>query len=409
MIGLPRNRMRIPLALVFAGLLALSPIAAVAADDNQNPSVKPPAPIYVTVPGRPFGVAMSHDGNWIFVSILGAPERKSGVARIRNDHGKFTLKRTTDLDDRPTGIVLTHDGKNLIAAAGGSVLVLDTGRLISGDPKPVVARIKDDGQAGSIYVNVSADDKILFVSNESSATISVIDLERVRKHGFDARALIGRIPVGVAPIALTFSPDERWLYTTSEVASRDWNWPVALKPEDAGPEQVNKHAPAGAIVVVDVARARSDPAHSVISRVPASSSPVRMAIAPDGGRIYVTARGENALLVFDTAKLRSDPDHALLARETVGAAPVPVALIQEGKTVVVGNSNRFNESSRAETLTVLDASRLGHAPAEIGTIPCGSFPREMRVSADGKTLCVTNFRSSTLEIIDARNPPIERK
>jgi DNA-binding beta-propeller fold protein YncE len=292
---------------------------------------------------------------------------------------------------------------------GDSVLVLDTGRLISGEPEPVVAKINDGDQTGSIYVNVTADDKILFVSNEGAATISVIDFERVRTHGFDARAVIGRIPVGLAPIALTFSPDGRWLYTTSEEASPNWNWPATLKPEHAGPKQANTRVPAGAVVVVDVARARTDPAHSVIARVPAGSSPVRMAISPDGGRVYVTARGENALLVFDTAKLRSDPDHALLARETVGAAPVPVAVIQEGKTVVVGNSNRFDQSSKADTLTVLEAARLGHSPAVIGTILCGSFPREMCVSADGKTLCVTNFRSSTLEIIDAQNPPFERK
>ena len=299
--------------------------------------------------------------------------------------------------------MLTHDGTNLIAAAGGSVLVLDTGRLNSGDPEPVVARIKDDGQAGSIYVNVTADDKILFVSNESSATISVIDLEPVRTdHGFDARAVIGRIPVGVAPIALTFSPDERWLYTTSEVASRDWNWPVALKPEDAGPEQVNRHAPAGAVLVVDVARARIDPAtfgdFTCSSRFQPGADSHR---ARRRASLCHRPRRKCPLgLRHREAPLR--PGSCALARETVGAAPVPVAVIQEGKTVVVGNSNRFNESSKAETLTVLDASRLGHAPAVIGTIPCGSFPREMRVSADGKTLCVTNFRSSTLEIIDAR-------
>ena len=401
--------MRIPLALAFAGLLAFSPTAALAADNNLNPSVKPPAPIYIAVPGRPFGAAMSHDGNWIFVAIVGDREGKNGVALIRNDNGKFTLQRTADLGDWPAGIVLTHDGKNLIEAMGDSVLVLDTGRLISGEPKPVVAKINDGDQAGSIYVNVTADDKILFMSNEGAATISVIDLEQVRTHGFDARAVIGRIPVGLAPIALTFSPDGRWLYTTSEEASPNWNWPATLKPEDAGPEQANMRVPAGAVVVVDVSRARTDPVHSVIAHVPAGSSPVRMAISPDGGRIYVTARGENALLVFDIAKLRSDPDHALLARETVGTAPVPVAVIQEGKIVVVGNSNRFNRNSRAETLTVLDSARLGHGAAVIGTIPCGSFPREMCISADGKTLCVTNFRSSTLEIIDAKNPPIERK
>ena len=112
------------------------------------------------------------------MAIVGDREGKNGVALIRNDNGKFTLQCTADLGDRPAGIVLTHDGKNLIEAMGDSVLVLDTGRLISGEPKPVVAKINDGDQAGSIYVNVTADDKILFMSNEGAATISVIDLER---------------------------------------------------------------------------------------------------------------------------------------------------------------------------------------------------------------------------------------
>jgi DNA-binding beta-propeller fold protein YncE len=417
--------MRIPLALALVGLLAFSPTATLAADNNQNPSLKPPAPVDIALPGLPFGVSMSHDGNWIFVAILGGRGGKAGVAIIGKENGKFALKRMADLGDGPAGIVLTHDGKNLIGAMGNSVLVLDTARLISGEGDPVVAKIVDSGQTGVIYVNVTADDKTLFVSNEGSATISVIDLERVRSHGFDAQVVVGRIPVGLAPIALTFSPDGRWLYTTSEGASPDWNWPARVKVENHGPRYgplphttqgenrrpapANTREAAGAVVVVDVVRARTDPAHSVVARVPAGSSPVRMAISPDGGRIYVTARGENALLVFDTAKLQSDPDHALVGRETVGAAPVPVAVIQGGKTVVVGNSNRFNRSSDSSTLTVLDATRLAHGPAVIGTIPCGSFPRELCVSTDGKTLCVTNFRSSTLEIIDAENPPIERK
>jgi DNA-binding beta-propeller fold protein YncE len=50
------------------------------------------------------------------------------------------------------------------------------------------------------YLNVTADGKFLFVSNEAAQTISVVDLEYDRES-------IGTIPVGVGPIALTFSKD----------------------------------------------------------------------------------------------------------------------------------------------------------------------------------------------------------
>jgi DNA-binding beta-propeller fold protein YncE len=101
--------------------------------------------------------------------------------------------------------------------------------------------------------------------------------------------------------------------------------------------------------VVDVARAAADPAHSVLARVPAGCSPVRIAISPTGDRIYVTARSNYALLTFDTAKLLTDPKNAKLSTISVGPAPVPVAVIDGGRKVVVGNSSRFAESKEPQT------------------------------------------------------------
>jgi DNA-binding beta-propeller fold protein YncE len=114
--------------------------------------------------------------------------------------------------------------------------------------------------------------------------------------------------------------------------------------------------------------------------------------------------------MFDAAKLVTDPAHSRLATVTVGASPVPLALIEDGKILVVGNSNRFGpEADKPQTLSALDVSKIGHSEAVVGTIPAGAFPREMCVSADGRTLFVSNFGSSSLEIIDAQNPPIQSR
>jgi DNA-binding beta-propeller fold protein YncE len=302
---------------------------------------------------------------------------------------------------------LTHDGKLLIATAGDGPVFLDVERMASGASNPVLGSFSDGANSQSIYANVSPGDKLLFVSEERAHSITVIDLERARSNGYKADATIGNIPVANAPIALTFSPDGKWLYTTSQGALPDWHWPKACKPEGRDPSTAEITNPEGAVIVVDVARASTDPAQAVVARVPAGCSPVRMAITPDGARIYVTARNSNAVLAFDTAKLLSDADHARVGEASVGAAPVPIAVVDSGRKVVAGNSNRFGASTAAQSLVVLDAAKMeAGTDAVLGAIAAGAFPREMALSADGHTLFLTNFGSNSLQVIDVDRLPL---
>jgi DNA-binding beta-propeller fold protein YncE len=43
---------------------------------------------------------------------------------------------------------------------------------------------------------------------------------------------------------------------------------------------------------------------------------------------------------------------------------------------------------------------MGHGSVLTAELRAGSFPREERLSPDGKTLYVTNFASNQLEIVD---------
>ncbi len=371
----------------------------------DGPPTTQPAGTVVLLPGRPFGAATSQDGKWVFLSLL----NKSEIAVVQNENGEYKLRRVIPVPGSPTGMTLTHDGEVLVVAAGESVDLLVTSRLTSGDGEPLLATFSDGNDADSIYANVTSDDSVLFVSDEGAQAITVIDLKRVRESGYDAHAVIGKIPVGLEPIALTLSPDEKWLYTTSEIAAPEWKWTPTVKPANpnAPPGAL---IPEGAVVVVDVAKAKTDPAHSVVARVPAGGSPVRMTISPDGKQVYVTARATNQVLAFDAARLISDPTNARLASVDVGKAPVPLALIQHGKTLVVGNSNRYStDAQKPGTLSLVDVGKIGKGEAVIGTVTAGGFPREMCVSSDGRKLFVANFASQSLEIIDAEHPPIEGK
>src|ERR1039458_3202387 len=281
------------LAYRLSCLLALSALAGSAQPSGCNaPAASPSATI--TLPSRPFAVRPSADGCQVFVSLMGDNSGKNaGIALLKRAEGRTELLRVIPLKSPPTGLALTHDGKLLIATAGDGPVFLDVERMASGASNPVLGSFSDGANSQSIYANVSPGDKLLFVSEERAHSITVIDLQRARSNGYKADAIIGKIPVANAPIALTFSPDGKWLYTTSQGALPDWHWRKACKPGGRNLSTAAVPSPEAAVIVVDVARASTDPAQAVVARVPAGCSPVRMAITPDGARIYVTRSEEH--------------------------------------------------------------------------------------------------------------------
>jgi DNA-binding beta-propeller fold protein YncE len=259
-------------------------------------------------------------------------------------------------------------------------------------------------------VNLTADDRWLFLSDESTGTISVVDLVKARQTHFHASAVVGQIPVGRAPIALTFSADQRLLYTTSQIVPETYGWPpVCSAPGSDTLRQRVKYAK-GAILVIDVARAAQDPGKAVVGAMAAGCNPVRLATSPRGDVAYVNARTDNALLAFDTGKLLTDTANALIARVPVGVNPVGLIVLREGAWVVATNSNRFGDPTIPQSLVVIDAHNLKSDSAVLGTIPAGIFPRELRVTNDQRTLLLTNFVSKNVAVIDiARMQPTPPK
>lgn len=395
-------------ALIVAALGTNRSAGAQRGADSCNGAPSEPV-AFIDVPGNPFQALPSADGCWIFVSMPGGGGRGSSkIGVLRRARGKLSLERVMPIDGNPTGMVLTHDGRTLIVADGPRIAFIDAEKLVKTRRDAVLGYLDEPGRLGRIYANVTSDDKTLFVADETAETISVIDLAKIRASQFRASSIIGKIPTGAAPIALTFSPDEKLLYTTSQRAPKSSSWPIECKREGGAAADTTPVNAQGAVLVVDVERARTDPAHSVIAAVPAGCSAVRLVLSPSGDRAYVTARNDNALLVFDAAKLRTDPAHARIGSVAVGTAPVGIAVIDSGRKIVVTNSNRFARSSDdRQTLTVVDAAMIGSGNGAIlGSIPAGAFPREMRVTPDGTTLIVTNFASSSIETIDLTRLPI---
>jgi DNA-binding beta-propeller fold protein YncE len=350
------------------------------------------------VPGHPFEALASPDGCWVFVSVVSSHQNPStgggGIAVLRWMGPQLALERIVPLSPpRPAGMALSNDGRLLVVADDRVVHFLDVARLVSGDAHPVLGSIWDARAGGSVYVAVSSDDRTLFVSDEDVDTVTVIDLQSARQTGFREAAIIGRIPTGRAPVGLALSRDGHYLFITSEVWRGRSGWPKDCR------RQPGLRSAAGAVEIVDVARARHSPTEAVVGLTPAGCSPVRAVLSQDGTRLYVSARESNAVLVFDEGRLVSDPPHALLATVPVGTAPVGIEVVQHGERFVVANSSRFGGKG-GEDLTVLDASKLDQGRAAvIGTIAVGTFPRELHATPDGQALLLTDYGSDRIELI----------
>jgi DNA-binding beta-propeller fold protein YncE len=391
------------------GLLLFIPLADGTAQTQLDCNAAAADPtVVVPLPGHPFQALPTADGCWVLVSINAGPDRgKSGVAVLRRAGGKLSLDRVIELDGGPTGMALTNHDSLLVVAAGDGIGFVDVTRAIQGRRGAVLGLMKDGGRGvGRVYAAATSDGRLAFTSDERTQTISVIDLAAAAKNGFAGSAIIGKIRVGQAPVALTLSNDQKLLYTTSQSAPRGWNWPIVCRPEGRDASVAPNHSE-GAIIVIDVAKASATPAQSVVAVVGAGCNPVRLVLSPAGDRAYVSERGADRLNVFDTHRILSDSGGARVASVLVGAAPVGIAVIDSGRKVIVTSSNRFAGPTDPQFLTVIAADKVDSgAVAVLGSIAAGAFPRELRVTADGRALFLTNFGSRTVEMFDIARLPI---
>ena len=356
------------------------------------------------VPGDPFGVAVTADGRWSFVSLV--PNGSGGTIGVFADAGSASprLVRQIPVSGTGLGVTLTPDGRYLLAANGSGATVISVRAAEQGSGNAVLGTLSSSGGGpadGAIEVATSRDGRFAFVSLEDSQKIAVFNLQQALASHFRTSGFVGDVPAGVAPVGLAVSPDGAWLYSTSELRS----FSELRRAEHHGTPSLELGGQ-GTLAVISVHKAETDPARAVVSTVTAGCSPVRVITSQNGGTVWVTARGSDMLLGFSASRLRGDPAHSLIARAEVGEAPVGLALVDSERRVVVADSNRFGKQGARSSLAVVNvAAALAHRPALAGYLPAGGFPRQMALEPDGRVLLVTNFVSQQLETVNVTNLP----
>jgi YVTN family beta-propeller protein len=112
-------------------------------------------------------------------------------------------------------------------------------------------------------------------------------------------------------------------------------------------------------------------------------TPVKIAVAADGTRLYVVCEHSNSLLVIDPAT------GTVLREIPVGMRPKDVAVSPDGRTLYVTNY-------LSDSVTVIDAT-TGQATVEV---PVGSEPHGAILDATGRQLFVLNTGENSISVLD---------
>ena len=130
--------------------------------------------------------------------------------------------------------------------------------------------------------------------------------------------------------------------------------------------------------------------HSLIDTITLSNQPTRMAISPDGSRLYVTMSYASAVSIIDTS------NNSVVDTVSVwpgGISPHGVAVSPDGTHVYV--ANQANASNSVSVIRTSDNTEIAEIPTG------GALPTSVAVSPDSTRVYVTNLGSGTVSVIDA--------
>ena len=335
--------------------------------------------------GHPFGVAVTPDGKYSFVSL------GNSVAVLSNDGGSLAPKQvaTIPAPGAKKSEAITSDGQYLLAATGSGAYVINVNDAKAGHGRgAIMGTMTSPGGSQSVEVSISPDGHFVFMTLQSSADVAVFNLQKAMTGGFGTAGFVGMVPLGPAagpqrsvPVGIAQSLDGRWLYVTSEITH-------------------------GRLYVINMHLAETDPVHAVRNSAAVGSGPARIIVSADGTVIWVTDRDSNALVAISAAKLLTTPSQSLIARVSVGRNPIGLAFVKGGKEIVVADAN-LHGTPGADNLALIstqNALAQDHG-ALLGYIPAGATPRELAVEPDGQTLLSTDNNSGQLEAVNVGSLP----
>ena len=307
----------------------------------------------IPVGKRPRGIHVSPDGKTVYIATSGTPiEGPPPLDAAGNPILKKNTKSDDDDDDSKAKADKSADGIRVVDVATRKV----TGKINAGSDPEEFALSKDGSR--------------IYVSNEDIMTATVINIA--------ASKVEHLIPVGREPEGVGVTPDGKQFYVTCETGGEVFaidttsykvvgHFTVAVRPRSVDfltnanigfiPSETK-----GQLNVIDTGGPK------VLKSVdlPPGSRPMKVKVAPDNKRVYVSDGRAGTVSVIDTQT------YEVLATVKVGTRPWGIVLSPDGKYLFSANGPS-NDVSVVDLATNKEITRVkaGDGPWGLTIVPGG--------------------------------------
>jgi YVTN family beta-propeller protein len=294
--------------------------------------------VVATVPvgKRPRGIHASPDGERVYVALSGTPIEGPPPLDAQGNPILKKNSKSDDDDDDNARADKSADGIGMVSVAERKLI----GKLHAGSDPEEFALSKDGSR--------------IYVSNEDIKAASVLNIASGRIEHI--------IPVGGEPEGVGVTPDGRQFYVTCETS--------------------------GDIFVIDTG------SYKVTGHFMVPVRPRSVDFLADEGVAFIPSESKGELNVIDTAT----PKLLRTLDLPAGSRPMKVRVALDGRRVYVSDG-------RAGTVSVLDSKTY----SVLGTIKVGKRPWGLALSPDGKYLFSANGPSNDVSVVDlATNREVRR-